>query len=233
MARNDLAIYDDMAAKWWSDDIRWIRVLKNMVPGRLSWFDRKIDWNGKRVLDLGCAGGFMAEALAQRGAEVTGIDPAEKAIEAARAHAEQSGLSIRYEVGTGEKLPHEDGSFDAIVCVDVLEHVADLGEVLSQVARVLKPGGIFFYDTINRNPVARFAAITMAEDVLRVLPKGTHDPKMFITPSELESALRAAGLAPEEKTGLGPRGIDRRGDPVFGQLPLTAIIYMGLARKPA
>ena len=96
---NDLSIYDDVADQWWSDDIKWVRTLKSMVPGRLKWFDRHIDWAGKRVLDLGCAGGFMAEALAAKGAIVTGIDPAAQAIEAARVHAAQIGHEIRYDVG--------------------------------------------------------------------------------------------------------------------------------------
>ncbi|KIT16749.1 bifunctional 2-polyprenyl-6-hydroxyphenol methylase/3-demethylubiquinol 3-O-methyltransferase UbiG [Jannaschia aquimarina] len=230
--RNDLSIYDDVAEKWWSDDIRWVRTLKNMVPGRLSWFDRFIDWDGKAVLDLGCAGGFLAEALDERGARVTGIDPAEEAIRAARTHADQEGRDIHYDVGFGESLPYVDASFDAVACVDVLEHVNDLYQVLREVARVLKPGGVFLYDTINRNPVSRLAVITMAEDVLRLLPKGTHDPAMFITPAELRAGLEAAGLKPGEETGLGPRGVNRRGDPVFGRLPSKAIIYMGVARKP-
>ncbi|GIT92346.1 ubiquinone biosynthesis O-methyltransferase [Jannaschia pagri] len=233
VSRNNLAIYDDVASQWWSDDIRWVRTLKNMVPGRLAWFDRAIDWPGKAVLDLGCAGGFMAEALDDRGATVTGIDPASEAITAARAHAEQGGRTIRYDVGVGEALPYEDACFDAVVCVDVLEHVQDLQKVMAEVARVLKPGGLFLFDTINRNPLARFAVITMAEDVLRLLPKGTHDPEMFITPAELTTAMTRAGLHPGPMTGLGPRGITRRGDFVFGRLPGRAIIYMGTARKPA
>ena len=230
--RNDLTIYDRVADHWWSDEIRWVRTLKNRVPGRLSWFDRQIDWQGTRVLDLGCAGGFMAEALARRGAEVTGIDPAEQAIAAARAHARDGGLEISYDVGVGEALPYADGSFDAVVCVDVLEHVQDLDQVLAEVARCLPPGGMFLYDTINRNWIARMATITMAENVLRLLPKGTHDPDMFIKPAELHAALVRAGLAPGPVTGLGPRGINRRGDPVFGRLPLRTILYMGTARKP-
>ena len=99
--RNDLTIYDDVAAQWWTDDVRWLRVLRNMVPGRLSWFDRFLDWDGKATLDLGCAGGFLAEALDDSGARVTGIDPAEEAIAAARAHAEEGGRDIRYDVGRG------------------------------------------------------------------------------------------------------------------------------------
>jgi 2-polyprenyl-6-hydroxyphenyl methylase/3-demethylubiquinone-9 3-methyltransferase len=230
--RNDLSIYDTVADRWWSDDIRWVRTLKNLVPGRLKWFDRQIDWQGKAVLDLGCAGGFMAEALAARGADVTGIDPAANAIDAARAHAHTTGLRIGYDVGVGEALPYDDRSFDAVVCVDVLEHVADLNMVLSEVARTLRPGGLFLFDTINRNPLAQLATITIAEDILRLLPRGTHDPAMFIKPRELRTAMQGAGLVPGAVTGLGPRGINRRFDLTFGPLPLTAILYMGIARKP-
>ena len=230
--RNDLTIYDRVADSWWSDNIRWVRTLKNLVPGRLAWFDRQIDWQGKMVLDLGCAGGFMAEALAARGAHVTGIDPAEGAIAAARAHARAQGLRISYDVGVGEALPYDTASFDAVVCVDVLEHVADLNKVLAEVARSLRPGGLFLFDTINRNPLARLATITVAEDLLRLLPRGTHDPAMFIKPRELRAAMQAAGLVPGAVTGLGPRGINRHLDLTFGPLPLTAILYMGTARKP-
>jgi 2-polyprenyl-6-hydroxyphenyl methylase/3-demethylubiquinone-9 3-methyltransferase len=231
--RNDLTIYNTVADRWWSDDIRWVRTLKNLVPGRLAWFDRHMDWQGRDVLDLGCAGGFMAEALALRGANVTGIDPAEDAIDAARAHARESGLRIGYDVGVGEALPYESASFDAVVCVDVLEHVADLAKVLSEVVRTLRPGGLFLFDTINRNPLARLATITIAEDVLRLLPRGTHDPAMFIRPTELRAAMQRAGLVPGPITGLGPRGLNRRLDLVFGPLSLTAILYMGIAQKPA
>ena len=230
--RNNLEIYDQVAAHWWSDDIRWVRTLKNLVPGRLSWFDRHIEWADKDVLDLGCAGGFMAEALAQKGARVTGIDPATKAIGAAKQRARAVGQSIDYDVGVGEDLPYADGRFDAVVCVDVLEHVSDLAKVLAEVDRVLKPGGAFLYDTINRNVLSRFGAITVAEDLLRILPKGTHDPALFIKPKELLAALETAGLMPGPVKGLGPRGIDRRGDFVFGPVPVRSVIYMGVARKP-
>lgn len=230
--RNDLTIYDGVAEHWWSDDVRWVRTLKNLVPGRLTWFDRHIDWQGKDVLDLGCAGGFMAEAIALRGATVTGIDPAAEAIRAARRHAHASGLHIGYDVGQGEALPYNDASFDAVVCVDVLEHVADLDLVLAQVARVLRPEGLFLFDTINRNLLARFATITVAEDLLRLLPRGTHDPAKFIKPVEMRSALDRVGLVPGPTTGLGPRGFDRKLDLTFGPLPLTTIMYMGIARKP-
>jgi len=229
--RNDLTIYDKVADEWWSDEVRWIRTLKNLVPGRLSWMDRQIDWRGKRVLDLGCAGGFMAEALAERGADVTGIDPAEDAIAAARAHAAQAGHDIAYDIGVGEELPYADAAFDALVCVDVLEHVHDLPKVVQEIARVLKPDGLFLFDTINRNPLARLATITVAEDILRLLPRGTHDPDLYIKPDELRTMMTEAGLVPGRFTGLGPRGINRRFDLTFGPLPLTAILYMGVARR--
>jgi 2-polyprenyl-6-hydroxyphenyl methylase/3-demethylubiquinone-9 3-methyltransferase len=227
--RNNLQIYDEVASQWWSDDIRWVRTLKNMVPGRLGYFDTLIDWQGKAVLDLGCAGGFMAEALDDRGAQVTGIDPAAEAIAAARAHAQSR--DITYDVGMGELLPYENAQFDAVVCVDVLEHVQDLDQVLREITRVLKPEGMFLFDTINRNIIARFATITVAEDILGLLPKGTHDPDMFIKPAELLAGLDAAGLKVGKVTGLGPRGINLRGDLIFGRLPLRAVIYMGSATK--
>ena len=224
--RNNLAIYDDVADRWWSDDIRWVRTLKNMVPARLSWFDKSIDWHDKKVLDLGCAGGFMAEAIHDRGAKVTGIDPAADAIKAAEAHAAATSRDIAYDVGVGENLPYDDASFDAVVCVDVLEHVSDLAKVTQEIARVLKPGGILLFDTINRNPIARFVTITVAENILRILPKGTHDPDMFIKPHELRSAHSKAGLEMHPITGLGPRGLTRRLDTTFGRLPFTGILYM-------
>ena len=229
--RNRQGIYDESAAQWWSDDIRWVRTLKRMVDGRLPYFERFVDWRDKDVLDVGCAGGFMSEAIAKRGGRVTGIDPAEKAIEAAREHAVAEGLDIRYDTGFGESLPYEDDAFDIVVCVDVLEHVSDRPKVLAEIARVIRPGGTFCLDTINRNPLARLAAITVAEDVLRLLPKGTHDPDMFIRPDELAAELRKAGFDVGDFVGLGPRGINARGDLKFGRVPLTAIIYMGTARR--
>jgi 2-polyprenyl-6-hydroxyphenyl methylase/3-demethylubiquinone-9 3-methyltransferase len=230
--RNDLTIYDRVADQWWSEEVRWVRTLKNLVPGRLKWFDRHFDWSGKDVLDLGCAGGFMADAMAARGARVTGIDPAADAVAAARRHSSAVGLTIQYDVGVGEALPYDAAGFDAVVCVDVLEHVADLTRVLAEVARVLRPGGLFLFDTINRNPLARLATITIAEDVLRLLPRGTHDPALDLKPREGRHAIKGAGLVPGPMTGLGPRGMNRRLDPTFGPLPLTAILYMGLALKP-
>jgi 2-polyprenyl-6-hydroxyphenyl methylase/3-demethylubiquinone-9 3-methyltransferase len=202
------------------------------VPDRLAWFDRHIDWAGNTVLDLGCAAGFMAEALADRGAVVTGVDPAADAVDAARRHAAPTGRAIRDDVGLGEELPYDDKAFAAVICVDVLEHVADMGKVLAEVERVLKPGGLFLFDTINRNPTTSLATITVAEDILRLLPKGTHDPSLFIKPAELRDAMTRAGLRPEPMNRLGPRGVNQRGDLLFAPLPLTTVLYMGVAWKP-
>ena len=163
----------------------------------------------------------MAKARARRGANVTGIDAASDAMDAARAHARESGLRIGYDVGVGKAVPHESTSFEAVVCVDVLEQVADLNKVLSDMARTLRSGGLFLFDTA---PLARRAIITVAEDVLRLLPRGTHDPGMFIRPTELRAAMQRAGLVPGAIIGLGPLGLNRQLDPVFGPLPLTKIL---------
>jgi len=208
-----------------------VRTLKNMVPARLRYFDRFVDWQGLRVLDLGCAGGFMSEALAARGAQVTGLDPASEAIAAAVAHAKVSGRTIKYDVGVGEALPYADESFDAVVCVDVLEHVSDLPRVLREVSRVLRPGGMFLFDTINRGFLGRFVTVTIAEGWLRLVPPGTHDPDLFIAPAMLRSALADVGLRAGSFTGLGPNGLNRRGDLCFGLWPSTSVIYLGTAKK--
>ncbi len=233
MARpaNDLEMYDAYADRWWSGEATWLRTLHNMVPARMRFFDRLVgDWRGKTVLDLGCGGGFMAEAMAAKGARVTGVDPAREALAAARRHAEAQGLEIDYREGAGEALTFADASFDIVVSCDALEHVEDLDKVLDEIARVVRPGGLFLFDTINRNAVASFVAVTMAERVLRMLPRGTHDPELFIRPADLERALIKRGFEVGRFKGLGPTGVDRNGDLTFGLVPLTAVNYLGSAR---
>jgi ubiquinone biosynthesis O-methyltransferase len=228
--RNDLSIYD-MTDEWWDGRIRWVRTLRNLVPARLAFFDPMIGtWRNKAVLDLGCGGGFMSEALSKRGASVTGIDPSIAAIEAAQRHANANGLPIKYRVGGGESLGLADATFDVVVCVDVLEHVSDLDRVLREIRRVLRPGGVFLFDTINRNPLASFLMVSVAENVIRLLPRGTHDPKRFIRPNDLRDKLEAAGFEVRPFSGIGPSGLNRQFDITFGPLPTTAIQYLGQAR---
>lgn len=234
ITRNDLALYDHAAGDWWSGETRWIRTLQNMVPARLAFFEREIGgWTGLNVLDVGCAGGFMAEAIAARGASVRGVDPARQAIIAAQRHASGTSLRVSYDVGVGENLPYPDAVFDRVVCVDVLEHVGDVNGTIAEIARVLKPGGHFLFDTINRNAMARFVAITVAEDMVGILPRGTHDPHLFIKPRELRALLAAHGFAVGVFAGLGPVGLNSRFDPVFGTLPFTTVSYMGTAVRNA
>jgi ubiquinone biosynthesis O-methyltransferase len=228
--RNDLSIYG-ASADWWSSKTPWLRTLQNLVPARFAFFDPIVgDWRGTAVLDLGCGGGFMAVALAERGARVTGIDPSESAIAAARRHAEEHNWEIDYQVSGGESLPFGDSVFDVVVCVDVLEHVEDIQRVLSEVRRVLRPNGIFLFDTINRTRLASFLMVTVGENVIGLLPRGTHDPTLFIRPKELAKKLQAAGFHVGRFAGLGPRGLNRRFDFVFGFLPTMAIQYLGQAR---
>ncbi len=212
--RNDLSIHDRVADQWWSDEVRWVCTLKNLLPGRLKRFNRNINWPDKAILNLGCTGGFMAEAMA------------------ARHHARGGGQPITHDAGMGAAQPYAAEGCDAVVCVDVLEHVADLDKVSSKVARALRPGGLLLFDAINRNPLSRFATITVAENMLGLLPRGTRVPRLFIKRHELRKRLTRAGIVAGPTQGLGPRGIDRRGDTVFGPVPHQTVIYLGVARKP-
>ena len=229
LKRNDLSIYDTYAEHWWDGSQRWLRTLKNLVPARLKYFDQVANWPGKNVLDLGCGGGFMSEALATRGANVIGIDPAEKAIAIAQSHAAPQNLTICYLPGMGEKLPMADESMDYVVCVDVIEHVVDLDQVISEARRVLRPGGTFLFDTINRTWLATLVVVFFGERIFRILPAGTHDPAKFIKPKELAAKLVTRGFTVSNFVGLGPCGLNSKLDFEFRTLPSTSIMYMGHA----
>ncbi len=230
--RNSQSLYDEHAASWWDEPQKFQRSLKLLVRPRLQYFEGIAPgWQGLDVLDLGCGGGYMSAALAERGAYVVGIDPSSASLQAARLHAAQAGLAIDYRQGIGEAIPAADRAFDRLVCVDVLEHVQDVAKVLAEVRRVLRPGGLFLFDTVNRSLLSSFLTVTVAEDILRIIPRGTHDPQKFIKPVELQRRLEMLGftVGRTKFAGMGPVGINRRGDLVFGLLPLTWLVYLGFA----
>jgi len=177
----------------------------------------------------------MAEALAGRGAQVIGIDPWITVLRVARTHSRTPGpdirLDIQYIAGAGESLPLADNCVDRVISVDVLEHVIDLRGVLAEIYRVLRPGGLFFFDTVNRTWASRLLTVHLLEDVLRIMPKGMHDPAKFIRPGELRTELEALGFKVAPLMGMGPVRFNRRLEPVFGLLPFTSIMYLGCAVK--
>jgi len=208
----DNTIYDRMAESWW-DEAGLLHVLTALNPARFGYMRRVIAQElglapaELRVLDVGCGGGLLAEEFARLGSTVVGVDPSERSLAAARAHAAEQGLAIEYQRAAGEALPFADASFDVAYCCDVLEHVGDLSQVIAETARVLKPGGTYLYDTINRTVRSRLIMIRLLQEWswTAMMPPGLHDWRMFIRPSELLRALVRHGLVPGGITGLKPR----------------------------
>lgn len=185
MKKNDLAFYDSCAAQWWHPQAK-IFALHHLNPLRFEYFDRHItNWQELKILDVGCGGGFSCEFMAARGAMVFGIDPSQNCIAAAKAHAANNGFEIEYQHGYAESLPYPDNFFDVVICVDVLEHIADIKQTLAEIGRVLKPGGVFCFDTINRTFKSQLIMIWLLEEILQEIPRGIHDWKKFIKPEEL------------------------------------------------
>jgi 2-polyprenyl-6-hydroxyphenyl methylase/3-demethylubiquinone-9 3-methyltransferase len=198
----EIAKFEALAARWWDPDGEF-RPLHEINPLRANWIDRHSPVAGKRLLDVGCGGGILAEAMALRGAEVTAIDMGEGPLSVARLHQLESGVEVDYRHSTAENLATErPGHYDVVCCLEMLEHVPDPGAVIAACADMTRPGGDLYFSTINRNPKAYLFAIVGAEHVLRLLPAGTHDYEKFIRPSELAQWLRDAGLQLEEMTGL-------------------------------
>jgi 2-polyprenyl-6-hydroxyphenyl methylase/3-demethylubiquinone-9 3-methyltransferase len=197
----DKAFPDSLSDSWWSEK-SYFNLLKGFInPWRLPYFKTVIAENGinphnTNVLDVGCGGGLLAEEIAAMGFAVTGIDQSGKAINAARWHARQSGLAIEYLVGTAERLPFDNGSFRMVTCCDVLEHIPRWKLVLGEMARVLRPGGILFYDTINRTAMSKLIFIKIAQDwkLTAIAPKDLHLWDMFIKPCELLDSLKKQGF---------------------------------------
>lgn len=207
----DNTLYDRLADTWW-DENQVLNILRTWVnPGRFGYCREVleqlgIDLHGKATLDVGCGGGLLAEEFARLGCSVTGIDPSGLSIATAQAHAAQEGLAIDYLVGFGEDMPFADDSFEIVYCCDVLEHVSNLEGIISEIARVLKPGGIFFYDTINRTWISNLLIIQLLQEwkATRIMPPHIHDWHMFIKPRELLGIMRRRGLVPQQMVGLGP-----------------------------
>ena len=199
----ELAKFSELAHRWWDTESEF-RPLHQINPLRLAWIDDIVPLAGKRVLDIGCGGGILADAMARKGAEVLGIDLAGKALKVAQLHAlEAQTQGVRYREVSAETLAAEQpGSFDVVTCMEMLEHVPDPSSVVRACATLVKPGGHVFFSTINRNAKAFVFAIVGAEYILNLLPRGTHEFAKFIKPSELAAYARAAGLDLEHTRGM-------------------------------
>lgn len=198
----ELAKFSDLASRWWDPESEF-KPLHQINPLRLEFIDQRTPLSGKTVLDVGCGGGILSESMAQRGADVTGIDMAEAPLSVARLHALDSKVSVHYRAVTAEELasaqPH---SFDVVTCLEMLEHVPDPASVVAACQTLVRPGGSVYFSTINRNPKSFLFAIVGAEYILNLLPKGTHQYQKLIKPSELNRWCTKAGLSINEITGM-------------------------------
>ncbi|HVZ55972.1 MAG TPA: bifunctional 2-polyprenyl-6-hydroxyphenol methylase/3-demethylubiquinol 3-O-methyltransferase UbiG [Chitinophagaceae bacterium] len=210
--RIDNQFYDAPATSWWEPDSVLYLLKTSVNPLRVGFAQKKIrevpglDPRGRSALEVGCGGGILCEEIARMGFRTTGIDPSGHSLEVARQHARQSGLEIDYRPGNGEAIPFPDGSFEAVFCCDVLEHVRDLPRVIAEITRVLKPGGIFIFDTFNRTLLSKLVAIKLWQEWKRwaFFPPNTHVWEMFIRPAELREVLQASGLEFRAFTGSRP-----------------------------
>ncbi len=198
----EIAKFEELASRWWDPESEF-KPLHDINPLRLGYIEQRAGLAGKRVLDVGCGGGILTEGIAQRGAEVIGIDMGEAPLAVARLHQLESGIEVNYRHITAEELAdQEPATFDVVTCMEMLEHVPDPASVIQACATLLKPGGEVFFSTINRTPKAYALAIIGAEYLLRLLPKGTHDYRKFIRPSEMSAWARATDLNLRDMTGM-------------------------------
>ncbi|HUW52270.1 MAG TPA: bifunctional 2-polyprenyl-6-hydroxyphenol methylase/3-demethylubiquinol 3-O-methyltransferase UbiG [Rhodanobacter sp.] len=229
VSHDEIARFGKLAARWWDPDGE-SRPLHDLNPLRAAYVAARVDLRGARVADVGCGGGLLSETLAQAGAQVTGIDLGEKVIEIARLHLHESNLQVDYRMQSSTELATgEPASFDAVCCMELVEHVPDPAALVNDLAAMLKPGGRLFMSTINRTPAAFGAAIVGAEYVMRMLPRGTHHYAQFLKPSELGRLLRHAGLELEDVSGVVYNPLNRKA----WLSSITAVNYLLSASKPA
>jgi 2-polyprenyl-6-hydroxyphenyl methylase/3-demethylubiquinone-9 3-methyltransferase len=225
---DEIAKFEAMAEEWW-DPTGKFKPLHKINPIRLDYIDRQVKLATATVLDVGCGGGLLAENMAARGAKVTGLDRSPKALAIARLHSEQSGVSVEYVENDAETwAENHTEHYDAVTCLEVLEHVPDVPRTVAACAAMIKPGGHFFFATLNRNPTSYIKAILGAEYILGWLPKGTHEYAKFIKPSEMNSALRGAGLEIKDLKGLSYAMLSDR----FSLSDDLSVNYLGFAIKP-
>jgi 2-polyprenyl-6-hydroxyphenyl methylase/3-demethylubiquinone-9 3-methyltransferase len=224
----ELAKFSDLAHRWWDPESEF-RPLHQINPLRLEWIQSQFPLAGKRVLDVGCGGGILADSMARKGAEVLGIDLAGKALRVAQLHAlEAQTPGVKYREVSVEALAAEQpASFDAVTCMEMLEHVPDPASVVRACATLVKPGGWVFFSTINRNPKAFMLAIVGAEYLLNLLPRGTHEYDKFLRPSELAGFCRAGGLELQHSRGLEYNPLTRR----YWMSGDTSVNYLISTRK--
>jgi 2-polyprenyl-6-hydroxyphenyl methylase/3-demethylubiquinone-9 3-methyltransferase len=207
--QEEIAKFEKLAARWWDPNSEF-KPLHDINPLRLGYIDGLANLRGKRVLDVGCGGGLLSEAMAQCGAEVIGIDMGRAPLNVARLHRLESNLEIDYRQATPEQLAEEEpGGFDIVTCLEMLEHVPDPAAVIAACARLIRDDGRVFLSTINRNPKAYLFAVVGAEYLLKLLPRGTHEYGKFIRPSEMEGWARHAGLRIIDLTGMSYNPLTR------------------------
>jgi 2-polyprenyl-6-hydroxyphenyl methylase / 3-demethylubiquinone-9 3-methyltransferase len=226
----ELAKFSELAHRWWDPESEF-RPLHQINPLRLDWIDSLVPLRGKRIVDVGCGGGILAESMARRGADVLGIDLASKPLGVARLHALEAQVDgVNYREVAAEALAAEQpAQFDVVTCMEMLEHVPDPASTVRACAALVKPGGHVFFSTINRNPKAFVFAIIGAEYLLKLLPKGTHEYARFLRPSELARFARDAGLSQRASKGLEYNPLTRR----YWLSGNTSVNYMLAMQRPA
>lgn len=226
----ELGKFAALAHHWWDPESAMFGPLHKMNPLRLAWVERMAGGlEGKRVVDVGCGGGILTEAMAERGAQALGIDLGDKALGVARLHQLESRAVVEYRLVSAEVLAVEAaGSFDVVTCMELLEHVPEPGLIMRACATLAKPGGVVIVSTINRNAKAYALAVVAAEYVLGLLPKGTHDYSKFLTPAEVASFARREGLAPVGITGMAYNPFAKS----FRQVDDTSVNYLMAFRRP-